>query len=348
MEPARKISRFYAKQLRSGKQDPDFFEFIRRLEQISGRHTIGRSSAFQQEPVRFGQMPYLHFPQTSIAEISERERLLIFVYFMGLTGCNGPLPLEFTNYAFQRSHNYYDFTVRRFHDIINHRFIGLFYRAWKAGEQAVELDLDGGGLITDILRFLSGDSCRGSELPPHMDAYWCGIFGNRVKSRAGLEELLNGYFKLPIRIIDQVVFCADIPERCRCLLGKRSTAVLGQTLQLGSRFYSRTRKFIVEIGPVSFEACRFVLPGSQEFNDFTMIVCRYLDRPLEYDLKFILESGTVPHPKLDGHRQLGRDLWLPGSHPGKYVVLVIGASRLMEKKKKKSYYTTKEQSSWAS
>lgn len=346
MEPARKISRFYAKQLKSGRQDPDFFEFVRRIEQISNGQTVGKSSALQREPVRFGQMPHLHFPQTSIAEISEREQLLIFVYFMGLTGCNGPLPLEFTNYAFQRSHNYYDFTLRRFHDIINHRFIGLFYRAWKTGEQAVDLDLEGGGLITEILRSLSGNSCDKSELPPYMDACWSGIFGNTVKSRAGLEELLNGYFKLPIRVVDQIISRADIPENCRCRLGRRSTSELGRSLQLGGRFYSKTRKFIVEIGPVSFDDCCFVLPGMQEFNDFTMIVCHYLDRPLEYDLKFILDSGTLPPPELNGRRRLGRDLWLSGPHPEKYAVLIIGASRLMEGKHKKSYYT-KEQSSWA-
>lgn len=346
MEHTRKISRFYAKLLKSGRQDPDFFEFVRRIEQASGGRMVGKSSDFQREPVRFGQMPYLHFPQTSIAEISEREFLLIFVFFMGLTGNNGPLPLEFTNYAFQRSHNYYDFTVRRFHDIINHRFIGLFYRAWKAGEQAVDLDQPDGGLITDIIRALSGYAGGKTALPRHTDAYWSGIFGNAVKSRAGLEEILNGRFKLPVRIVDQIVSCADIPDVYRCRLGKRSTAELGQTLQLGSRFYCKSRKFVVEIGPVSFAACRFVLPGTQEFNDLTMMVCRYLDRPLEYDLKFILKSGTLPHPKLNGRHQLGRDLWLSGPRPEGHTVLVIGASRLMESKHKKSYHI-KEQSSWA-
>ncbi len=347
MEYTRKISRFYAKLLKSGRQDPDFFEFVRRIEQATGEQTVGKSSVFQREPLRFGQMPHLHFPQTSIAEISERERLLIFVFFMGLTGSNGPLPLEFTNYAFQRSHNYYDFTVRRFHDIINHRFIGLFYRAWKAGEQAVDLDRPGGGLVTDIIRALSGNPCEKSALPPYADAYWSGILGNTVKSRAGLEALLNGYFDLPVRIADQQVSSADIPESYRCRLGKCSTAELGRTLQLGSRFYSKSRKFVVEIGPVSFAACRFVLPGMQEFRDLTMIVCRYLDRPLEYDLKFILESNTLPSPELNGCRRLGRDIWLSGPRPEGRTVLVIGASRLVESKHKKSYHT-KEQSSWAS
>lgn len=343
MENTRKTVKYYSKSLRNGRRDPDFFEFVRRIEQACGEQVVGRSSCFTAEPVRFGQMPHLHFPETVIAEISERDwKTLIFVYFMGLTGVNGPMPLEFTNYVFQRSHNYYDLTLRRFLDIINHRFIGLFYRAWKANEQAAQFDHKADDLITQIIRALAGDVLPDGirrALPEHTEAYWCGLFGIAVKSKSGLEELLCGDFKLPLKVIDLVIGQSDIPENYRCRLGDSETAVLGTNLQLGSRFYSNTRKFIVEIGPVDFEICRFMLPGTTGFRDLAMLVNRYLDRPLEYDLRFILYTETLPQARLNNMFQLGRNIWLGGGRTSrKYTVLTLGASRLAENWHRKSFH----------
>ena len=143
MDAVRKISRAYAKLLKNGRRDPDFFEFVRRVERAAGAGEVGRSADFQSEPMRFGQEPCLYRPATDIAEISERERLLVFVYFLGLCGTNGPLPLDLTNFVFQRAHNACDLAPRRFLDIFNHRFIGLFYRAWKMNEQAAQADAPG-------------------------------------------------------------------------------------------------------------------------------------------------------------------------------------------------------------
>lgn len=337
MDAARKISRYYARMLRSGRVDPDFFEFVRRMEFFAGRGPVGESSSFRDEPVRFAQMPHLHFPQTAIAEISERERLIIFVFFLGLTGCGGPLPLELTNYAFQRAHNYGDFTIRRFHDIIHHRFIGLFYRAWKSGEQAVSLEENDGGLITAIVRSLSGYACEYSGLPRFTDALWSGLFGCAVKSRSGLEALLRGFLRLPVHVRDMTLSRGVIPVPCRCRLGHPENSRLGRTVQLGSHFWSRTRKFVVEIGTASFAGIRRLLPGSAGFCMLTELVGCYLDRPLEYDLRFILDNRSLPAPVLGGGRQLGRGLWLGHSRTDGYSVLTVNASRLADKAHHGSY-----------
>lgn len=333
MAVAGKVSKYYTKILKGGRKDPDFFEFIRRIEQESGSFSVGKSSAFQDEPVYFGQMPSLSFPETSIAEISDLETLKVFVHFMGLCGTNGPLPLEYTSYIYQRAHNYYDFSPRRFQDIINHRFIALFYRAWKANEQAVAMDEEKGGLITAIIEALSGNSCT----PKYINCCWSGIFGNAVKSRAGLELILQETTRLPVKIRENIPVKTDIPGDCRCYLGKAGVAELGGSIQIGASFYSCTRKMIIEIGPVSFQKCRNFLPGMNAYKELISLISNYLDRPLEYDLKFILFGKSLPEPELNGGHQLGVDLWLGVSPKEAYANLVIGASRLNESKHKKFY-----------
>ena len=80
MDAVRKISRAYAKLLKNGRRDPDFFEFVRRVERAAGAGEVGRSADFQSEPMRFGQEPCLYRPATDIARpltllgyISERR-----------------------------------------------------------------------------------------------------------------------------------------------------------------------------------------------------------------------------------------------------------------------------------
>ena len=102
---------------------------------------------FLEKPPLFFWLEDISFILFGFSECAARLPLALvasfgvfMTYFFGLLGVNGPMPLEFTDYVFQRSHNYYDQTWRRFLDIINHRFLTLFYRAWAENEQAVSFD----------------------------------------------------------------------------------------------------------------------------------------------------------------------------------------------------------------
>ncbi|MDR3201173.1 MAG: type VI secretion system baseplate subunit TssG, partial [Spirochaetales bacterium] len=120
MENIRNTVRKASVKLRNGIHAPDFWGFVRKLENANGdKPRLGHAKNPSEENVRFGQTPFLNFPPTDIAEIIEGGRRVgvdatIIVYFFGLLGVNGPMPLEFTNYIFRRSHNYFDNTWRRF------------------------------------------------------------------------------------------------------------------------------------------------------------------------------------------------------------------------------------------
>ncbi|HAW34410.1 MAG TPA: type VI secretion system baseplate subunit TssG [Alphaproteobacteria bacterium] len=347
MEDSGKLIKQASRRLRQGTGAPDFFELVRRIERNrTDFPRLGKAVRPAQENVRFGQMPYLRFPATEIAEITPSAgdvEALIITYFFGLLGVNGPMPLEFTNYVFQRSHNYYDQSWRRFLDIVHHRFATLFYRAWAMNEQAVSFDRPDDDPVTDIVRALAGtppDMPTANADMPYLTANYASHFGSAVKSRSSLEAILRGVLKIDLKIRDHVTASYDIPAEARCQLGNRDTAVVGRNMQLGRAYLSSTREFEILIGPVSFAECRKWLPGADGFDRIGRVVMRYLDKPLDYTIKFTIDGDTVPLAALGdpASARLGRGCWLGRSRDReKDMTLTIGASRLNKKRHKASF-----------
>lgn len=321
--------RYYQRIHSGGRSEVDFFEFVRRVEAASGERMVGKSAGRLTEPVRFGQVPHLNYASTAIAEIMEREKLHILVNFFGLWGPNGPMPLAASEYVHNRAHNCYDQTLRRFADIIHHRFLGLYYRSWKVNELAVSLDKGSGGFIPRICDALTGSACRGTDLPTHTAAAFGSQFGLSVKSMDGLKFILSRVFGLPFHITEKVVSESNIPEDCRSRLGRGGVSELGCSVQLGSRFRTRTRKFVLLVKDVDFDAVVQFFPGMPGGRQLVELVQAYLDRPLEWDLKLNLRTASLPAPVLNGSHQLGRAFWLGRSH-GEHTDVVLGMSRLAE------------------
>ena len=347
MEDIGKLVKQASRRLRNGTGAPDFFELVRRIEH--GRPDfprLGKAARPTQENVRFGQTPYLHFPPTEIAEIRQGNgngEALIMTYFFGLLGVNGPMPLEFTDYVFQRSHNYYDQTWRRFLDIINHRFLTLFYRAWAENEQTVSFDRADDDKITDIIRALAGtpsDMFPSDRAFPYLTANYANHFGRSVKSRSSLEQILHNVLKSDVKVKDYVISSYDIPKGVRCRLGSRETSVLGKNIQLGRTYMSATREFEIEVGPVSFAESIKWMPGTRGFELINRIVTAYLDRPLDYTLTFIVIGKTVPEVRFEGKDKgvrLGRGFLIGRTKDDENVKITIRASKIFAKNHKASF-----------
>lgn len=345
MDDIKKLIRQTARQLKNGGKEPDFFELVRRIENVyRDMPRIGYAHNPAREPLHFGQTPYLRFPETALAELDFSENTgdmaLIYVYFFGLLGVNGPMPLEFTNYVFQRSQNYYDRTLRRFLDIVNHKMLSLFYRAWASCEQAVSFDRKNDDLIGDIVLSLSGGFA--GYLPEGLPEYTSHNFSRFLsiypRSGAGLEKMICSFFHVKTKVAPNRPSAHVIPTKFRCALGMEDTAVLGYSAQIGGRYYSRGKKFVIEIGPTSLDFCKTMLPGSHKFTQLTQLVNLYMDRPLEYDVTFLLTEDSVLRCKLNGSAALGRGLWLMSNNcSDPEQKLTIGASRLNAKYHKSSY-----------
>lgn len=336
MDDVKKLIKKSSKNLKSGNSEPNFFELVRRFENINrGMPRVGKAQLPNNELIRFGQSPYLKFPETSISEIDtfslNHNIPIIYVYFFGLLGVNGPMPLEFTDYVFQRTHNNYDNSLRRFLDIIHHRMLSLFYRAWTLSEQAVNFDRKEDDLIGSIISSLSGniEDITPKTLPDYTLQSYGRFFSLNKKTADNLAEILSSFFNLPIKIIERVESSHDIPNKFKCLLGNKETSIIGKNAQIGSKYYSNTQKFVIEIGPIDIELCRKMLPISDNFQKLINLINMYVDKPLEYDVKFVLKKGSNITCKLDGRYSLGRGMWAASNkYINKDVVVNISASRL--------------------
>ncbi|MDR2796522.1 MAG: type VI secretion system baseplate subunit TssG [Spirochaetaceae bacterium] len=303
MENIRRLVKTLSSSLAQKNSSPDFWGLIRKLENSNReKPRFGYAKNPADENVRFGQIPYLYLPASDIAQIIEGKNAgvdaTIFTYFLGLLGINGPMPLEFTSYVYQRSFNHFDHTWRRFLDIVHHRMHVLYYRAFAQNEQSISADRPDDDSIRDIIKSLNG-------LPPSIDfgaqnekiALGCAsVFSFTVKNRSEFENALRRLLRTNIKVNDFIVAVYDIQPDDYAQLSNPKTALLGVNLQIGRKYLSATHQFEIEIGPIDSVAYRKLVIKSDNFDipTHTERATRlYLDRPLNYSIRIHLERGVV-------------------------------------------------------
>ena len=218
--------------------------------------------------------------------------------------------------------------------------LALFYRAWASCEQAVSFDREDEDLIGKIINSIAGnlDGVLPDSLPKHTAQYFSRFFACSVKNADGLEDILSSFFNIPVKIVQRVASSHKIPQKFRCVLGNNDTACLGRNAQIGSKYFSCSKKIIIEIGPASLDFCRTMLPGSRNFQCLTALVNLYLDKPLEYDVKFLLTKDSILQCSLNGSFALGRGIWLASNKCNNpELELNLGASRLNASHHKQLY-----------
>ncbi|MDR0386441.1 MAG: type VI secretion system baseplate subunit TssG [Treponema sp.] len=321
--------KFLSRNIKGNNSAPGWFGLVRSLEKARPElPRLGTAVHPKNENVRFGQIPSLRFPPSEIADIAEGRSAgvdaAILVHFFGLLGVNGPMPLDFTHYVFRRSNNHFDHTWRRFLDIIHHRFLTLFYRAFARNEQSVSFDREDDDPIRGIFKSLAGLPPDQVFKEPRQERVLLAYphqFGIKIKNRVILEDILRRSFRMDITVKDLVLASYDIPLENRAVLGRRKTATLGVNLQIGRTYYSARGKFEIHIGPVDYQVCRRLLPGESGFVRLEEIIKLYLARPLDYDLIFTISGDSIPRPALGGPAAYLGGCWI-GQVPGRLVRLV--------------------------
>lgn len=352
MEDLRKLIRSWSKNLRQGISAPDFWGLVRKLEKNNpSKPRLGYAKHPGDENVRFGQTPHLYFPPSDIAEIIEGKKVgleaVVFTYFLGLLGVNGPMPLEFTNYVYQRSRNYYDHTWRRFLDIIHHRMHGLYYRAFAQNEQSISFDRPEDDPVRDMIKSLTGLPVEMGFNPvlETIALSYGANFSFMARNRNGLEDILRRMLKTRVRVRDFIVASYDLDAEDYAVLGNPKTAFLGVNIQIGRRCLSATRQFEIEIGPIGFDTYQILMTPSSGFEILWQTVSLYLDRPLDYVVVIQLARG-VPPARLGfdwtqvnaDAAQVGYTCWL--GNPDRALELRINASRFNRMKRERDMEKT--------
>ena len=139
MDDIRFLVKDIKKRIEKKQSLPDFFTLLRYIESKYPKKTkLGYALNYEDEIIRFSQVPHLKFAESEIADIDIKDdKVLLKVYFFGLLGPNSVMPLEFTNFVMNRSFNHQDKGIQSFLDIINHRMISLYYKAKSVNNQTL-------------------------------------------------------------------------------------------------------------------------------------------------------------------------------------------------------------------
>lgn len=306
----------HIKKLEKAPEKHHIFHALRVLEgAYQDAPRIGDARRPRDDKVRFGQEAELAFPPSTVRDFKppkKDEPGRLTNRFFGLFGPHGPLPLHLTEFARSRLRQFRDPTFVAFADMLTHRMMTLFYRAWRSGQPAPSFDRGSKG---DVERKVAAIAGYHGESLSEMDAlpdlakrHFAGLLASGPKNAEGLVAMLSAFFGARVRIQEFVGSWLELEQDDRWVLGQR--AGLGRTTSIGDKVWTRTDKFRLIIGPVGLEEYRRLLPGGTSLERLRAIVRNYVGDALDWDVNLILRADSVPPAILGQTVQLGQTGWI--------------------------------------
>jgi type VI secretion system protein ImpH len=295
----------------------DFYQTLRRLECLyDTKPRWGDARRPIDEPVRLGQDPDLSFAPTPLASFEPGEegrppRLQVRLF--GLLGPNGPLPIHITEYARERLRNAGDPTLSRFLDLLHHRFLAQFYRAWAQAQPCVSHDRPADDRFSVYLGAFVGLAPAAfrhrDSLPDLAKLFHVGTLIRHARNGDGLRDILQHFFRVPVRVRQFVGHWMTLGGKERTYLARQG-AILGAGAVAGGRVWDRQHKFRIDIGPLTLAQYEAFLPGGAQLKKLVDWVRLYLNFELDWDARLVLEAREVPLLRLGKGRRLGWTTWL--------------------------------------
>jgi type VI secretion system protein ImpH len=291
----------------------DFFAALRELSRRKGKSArFGYSLIPQDDPIRLGQQPTLGFVPSEIHSISDNtDPPKLLVYFTGLFGPHGPMPLHITEQALKRLRQDADSTLCDFADIFHHRILSLLFRAWADVRPEVALDDQRNDRFGIFIRALMGmlDPPRRQAFTDMALRYYAGWMVNFSGNAEGLRRILGDFLKVPIALELFEGEWLEIQHDDRLFLGDRKFG-LGQQTNLGGFVWNRSSKVEIAVGPIGLAEYERFLPGGGSLQALREVVETYLPAGLHWQLRLWLDSKDAWPARLDGQSRLGQSAWL--------------------------------------
>ena len=306
----------------------DFYQTMRRLECLyDDKPRWGAALRPADEPVRLGQDPDLAFAPAPLASLEfgkEGRPPRLQVRLFGLLGPNGPLPIHLTEYVRHRLRHAGDPTLSRFFDLLQHRFIALFYRAWAQAQPHVNRDRTGEDhYLTYVGAFigLAPGTLRNRDTVPDLaKLFHVGTLVRHVRDADGLAAIIRQFFGVPARLEEFVGHWLVLARRDRTYLG-RDSQTLGGSAVAGGRVWDHQSKFRIHLGPLTLAQYESFLPAARRAADadtprpsllrkLVDWVRFYLCLEFDWDVRLHLKKDEVPALRLGTKGQLGWTTWL--------------------------------------
>ena len=300
---------------------------------------IGNEALFRDGKIRFRSLQSLSFPPSEITEfrrheIDDEEVVELTVAFLGLTGPTGVLPAHYSSLVIERCHpSNKDYALRDFFDLFNHRAISLFFRACEkynlpfVYERARYLEKQEDS-ITSTLASLVGIGVDGlrnrTSIRDEVMLYYSGLFANRSRSGAALEQVLTTYFETAIHVEqfrERWLFLP--PESCSGFEGEFGNMTLGQSAIAGSRIKDIQSLFRIKINLKSWSDFLAYLPGSPTHKQLVELTYNFAGIDLDFEVQLMLPGSEVPGAQLTDNPGvqplLGWTTWLGSPDPDEQI-----------------------------
>jgi type VI secretion system protein ImpH len=302
----------------------DMFELLRRLE-ADGR-LFGEAGRPDREPARLGQHPRLGFAVADVVSFSpatDRRPARVTITDIGLLGPEGPMPIHLTRWVMDRlSQRWFagaamretsDTTFLDFVNVLQHRMIALFYRAWADCHPAVQAERGHGGRTRAMLAALSGIGLPGApdEQAPWLDAVrlrQAAALAHQVDGPERLTRYLAEAFGVPVAIEEFVGAWMPIPVGLQTRIGAPD-ARLGLGATIGPRVFQRQSRVELRLGPLTLSQYGDFLPGGPLSGTLRRAIRDMVGDSLDVDVRLVLRGRDVP-PGRVGASRLGRTGWL--------------------------------------
>jgi type VI secretion system protein ImpH len=303
----------------------DFFELLRQLENEE-QQWFGQKGGPDREPARLGQQMRLGFATQDVAEyqaLSDGSPARVVIANLGLLGPEGPMPLHLTRWVLDRlSQRWFagaearqtaDTTFVDFVNMLQHRMMALFYRAWADHTPAVQVERPVSGRVRAMLESMGGMGLPGTrnKEDPSLDLV-------KLKQAAALASQVDGpekltlfvaeAFNVPVAIKEFVAAWLPIPEGLQSRIG-RAFVLLGGGATVGKRVFSRQSRVELVIGPVGIKDYLSFLPDGSRHKALQRAIRDLIGEQIDVDVRVVLRKAEIPEPKL-GQARLGRTTWL--------------------------------------
>lgn len=306
----------------------DFFELLRRLERRGGAR-FGHSGRIDRDPARIGQQIRLGFAVQDVVAFddgTDNAPARVTIANLGLMGPEGPMPLHMTRWVLDRlSQRWFagadalqtsDTTFVDFVNILQHRVISLFYRAWADAHPAVQVERAVGGRVLAMLEAMAGIGMPGvhNDANPELDAVrlrQAASLANQVDGPERLTLFLAEAFGIRVELNEFVASWMTVPMPLQSRVG-RDYAELGRSATIGPRTFSRQNRIQLRLGPLGLAEYNAFLPGGGRLAILKRAIRDLIGESLDVDVCLVLATGEVPPVKI-GSVQLGRTTWLSRS-----------------------------------
>lgn len=278
------------------------------------KNNIGNEENLYEHPLRFGQDATLSFQEKQVHRVSQMpEKTKVQIRGFGMLGSNGVLPIHITEASYEKKLHEKNTAFNDFLDIFHHRLISLFYKAWLMSEPVIMLDNGNNKAFSNQIASFVGSAIdqhdKDYEKLAYDQFYYSSLLLNQHMPLDNLQEILNCYFKIPIKIKQNVGQWINSPEHST-IISHHSEHKLGQGLLIGTRYYDITQTFRVVIGPIDIPTYLRFLKNGDLAQQLHTWIHRYIKYNYIFDVELIVDKNKVSPMVVNGLSRLGQTSWI--------------------------------------